>query len=110
MGLFRTQVMGVPNCGKSSLINALHSISQRSEGSDGKAGRGAKGGVNPAICGPLPGVTRHLSAFRVIPHAHTAYSSSRHYSARLPGCNVRVDGMATGAEWACAAPWMLCAC
>lgn len=49
---------GVPNTGKSSLINALRKAASLPYGS-------RRGGT--AVTGPNPGVTRHLSAFQVCP-------------------------------------------
>lgn len=48
-------VAGVPNSGKSSLINALrHAAKVKKEGSSGKA-----------ATGPTAGLTRHISGFQV---------------------------------------------
>lgn len=51
---------GVPNCGKSSLINALKAAAK---GAGLLSGEQAYG--KTAVTGPLPGVTRHLQGFQV---------------------------------------------
>ena len=51
---------GIPNSGKSSLINALRQAS--------KFGR-AKVGGGKALTGATPGLTRHISGFQVPPPA-----------------------------------------
>jgi len=54
-------VVGVPNCGKSSLINAMHKAAKVMLIED--LGQTFKS--NPAKIGPNPGVTRHMSSFRI---------------------------------------------
>jgi ribosome biogenesis GTPase A len=49
-------VAGMPNCGKSTLINAIRGRMQ---------GRKAEHGKEVAKVGSRPGVTRHVSSFRV---------------------------------------------
>jgi ribosome biogenesis GTPase A len=51
-------VVGVPNTGKSSLINALRQASPHSRERQRKSAK-------PAKTGSMPGVTRHLSGFQV---------------------------------------------
>ena len=53
-------VLGLPNTGKSSLINALKLAAKQA----GQLG-GAEAYHKRAKAGPLPGVTRHLSGFKV---------------------------------------------
>lgn len=53
-------VMGVPNCGKSSIINALKVASQRTGNLEGSQAYN-----KTARTGPLPGVTRHMNSFKV---------------------------------------------
>eukprot|EP00232_Nephroselmis_pyriformis_P026252 CAMPEP_0182871194 /NCGR_PEP_ID=MMETSP0034_2-20130328/10980_1 /TAXON_ID=156128 /ORGANISM="Nephroselmis pyriformis, Strain CCMP717" /LENGTH=216 /DNA_ID=CAMNT_0025003731 /DNA_START=45 /DNA_END=691 /DNA_ORIENTATION=- len=56
-------VVGVPNVGKSSLINAMRQVAARQGQALGR--KDSKGPLSRAKMGPLPGVTRHLAGFQV---------------------------------------------
>ena len=57
-------VVGAPNTGKSSLINAL----RRAHAEKGGARDRRRRSRRPARTGPTPGVTRSLSGFQVLPY------------------------------------------
>ncbi|CAM9367642.1 unnamed protein product, partial [Laminaria digitata] len=56
-------VVGMPNVGKSSLINLLRGKAERAQGRGG--GGGGEAAKQVARVGAMPGVTRQVSAFRI---------------------------------------------